>query len=191
MIRRGFAARFAALLLCLPLAAPAVTPTLRVEHYMIWGVTARELRAQMDKYGPVGLNGIRADGYTAWNIQWRFDYDRTRTTCTAIDIRVTVDLRMTMPRWIPPARATPALIARWKRFETALRRHEDGHVAIATESGDEVLRVLHAKPGGRDCAEVGARLNAAGQAVLEESKRRQDRYDRDTDSGRKQGTTAL
>ena len=191
MIPRGLAARVAATLLFLPLAAPAVTPSLRVEHYMIWGVTARELREQMNKYGPVGQTGIRADGYTSWNIQWRFDYDRTRSSCTAINIRVTTDLRMTMPSWIPPARATPALIARWKRFESALRRHEDGHVAIAAETGDEVLRVLRANPGGRDCAEVAARLNAAGQAVLEESKRRQDRYDRDTDSGRKQGTTAL
>ena len=51
--------------------------------------------------------------------------------------------------------------------------------------------MLEANRNGRDCRQLQESLNAAGAAVLAESRLRQARYDRETDSGRKQGVDIL
>jgi predicted secreted Zn-dependent protease len=160
-------------------------------YYTIQGSTTRELRADMNRLGPLSDAGVRNDGYTHWDIQWRYDFDRTAGGCAADNFRVTLEVRMTMPRWNPPAGAPRTLIATWKRFEEALRVHEDGHYQLAVAAADEVRRVLEANRKGRDCRQLEESLNAAGAAVLAESRLRQARYDRETDSGRKQGVDIL
>jgi predicted secreted Zn-dependent protease len=185
---RMFRALATSCLSWMPLAA-AAGPS--VEYYTIQGSTARELRAEMNRLGPTSEAGVRNDGYTHWDIQWRYDYDRTAGGCTAGNFRVTLEVRITMPRWNPPAGAPRELIARWQRFEQALRVHEDGHYDLAVAAADEVRRVLQANRDGLECRRLEEGLNAAGAAVLAELKLRQARYDRDTDSGRKQGVGIL
>lgn len=180
---------FAAFCACLSLTTSAAGPS--VDYYTIRGSTARELRADMNRLGPSNDAGVRNDGYTHWDIQWRYAYDRTVGGCTAGNFRVTLQARMTLPRWDPPAGVPQALIARWKRFADALRVHEDGHYELAVAAADEVRRVLHTNRTGDDCGRLGKRLDAAAAAVLADLRLRQARYDRDTDSGRKQGVGIL
>jgi predicted secreted Zn-dependent protease len=181
----------AILLVCATLSASASAPALSIDHYAINGSTARELRADMNRLGPVSEEGVRNDGYTHWDIQWRYDYDRTAGACLATGIRVTLAVRMTLPRWTPPAGAPTSLIATWTQFENALRTHEDGHHALAKDAADEVRRVLHVNRRGSDCGPLGEKLDATAHAVLAELRRRQVRYDRETDFGRKQGVGVL
>lgn len=180
----------ALLLACAPLIATAVSPSLTVDYYPIVGVTARALRAEMNRLGPTNEAG-RNDGNTNWDIQWRYDYDRNAGGCKAANVRVTLEVRITMPRWTPPANAPRTLIVTWQQFVDALRKHEDGHHKLAIAAADEVERVLRANRTASDCERLGTRLNGAANAVLEDLRRRNARYDRDTDSGRKQGTNVL
>ncbi len=180
----------ALLLVCAPLIATAVSPSFAVDYYPIAGATARALRAEMNRLGPTNEAG-RNDGITHWDIQWRHDYDRNAGGCTAVNVRVTLAVRMTMPRWTPPANAPRALIVTWQQFVDALRKHEDGHYKLSIEAADEVERVLRVNRTASDCKRLEARLNVAGKEVLEDLRRRHARYDRDTDSGRKQGTNVL
>ncbi|MBC8025289.1 MAG: DUF922 domain-containing protein [Steroidobacteraceae bacterium] len=172
-----------------PFAAPAQTPT--TEYYTIQGNSARELRAQMKRLGPLDDAGKRNDGNTNWDIQWRYDYDRTPKGCTITNIRVTLALRVTLPRWTPGPSAPQALVETWTRFIGALRLHEMGHVDLSIAAADEVRRVLEANRRGPDCPTAEATLNAAGMKVLDDLRRRHERYNRDTDSGGKQGTNVL
>jgi predicted secreted Zn-dependent protease len=181
----------ACLLACSPLIATAADPSPTIEYYPIAGVTAKALRAEMNRLGPFDDAGSRNDGKTNWDIQWRYDYDRDAGGCTATHIRVTLKVRMTLPRWTPPANAPRSLIDTWRKFDRALRIHEDGHHRLAIEAADEVRRVLQANRKHSDCKRLETRLNAAGHAVLDELRRRNARYDRETDSGRKQGTIVL
>lgn len=180
----------ALLLVYAPLISTAANPSLTVDYYPIAGATARALRAEMNRLGPTNEAG-RNDGNTHWDVQWRYDYDRNAGGCTAVNVRVTLEVRMTMPRWTPPANAPRTLIVTWQQFVDALRKHEDGHYKLAIEAAEEVGRVLRTNRTASDCERLRTRQNAAANAVLEDLRRRHARYDRDTDSGRKQGTNVL
>jgi len=172
-----------------PLASLAQTPT--IEYYTIQGNTARELRAQMKRLGPLDDAGKRNDGNTNWDIQWRFDYDRIPKGCVITNIRVTLALRVTLPRWTPGKSAPQALIETWTRYIGALRLHEMGHVDLSIAAADDVRRVLEANRRVPDCPTAEATLNAAAMKLLADLRRRHARYDRETDSGGKQGTSVL
>lgn len=172
-----------------PLASPAQTPTM--EYYTIQGNSARELRDQMNRLGPLDDAGKRGHGNTHWNIRWHYDHDRAPQGCAITNIRVTLDLRVTLPRWTPGPSAPQGLVETWTRYIGALRLHELGHVDLAIAAADEVRRVLEANRRGPDCPTTEATMNAAGMKVLDDLRRRQARYDRETDSGGKQGTSVL
>jgi predicted secreted Zn-dependent protease len=181
------AAGVAALTLFAAGAARADRNDFSLEYFTITGDTSRELSAQIDQKGPLGDNGRRSDGYTRWFINWRFDLRTDAIGCSARNIVVDVEIRMTLPQWKPPRSADPALVARWNQYLTALRIHEDGQRCRAEAAAGDVRRALQRERGASDCRTVENRLNARANALLDELRARQDAYDRDTASGRKQG----
>lgn len=172
-------------------AALAAAPAFTLEQFDIHGATARELRAQLNALGPVGETGLRGDGYTHWRIAWTYDLDFRAGRCTAGNVHVTLEVRMTLPRWIPPPDAAPDLVTLWDQYSAALREHEDGHYQIAIRAADDVRHALGARPAGTDCRTLQGQLDDTANQILDDTRRRQADYDRDTDSGRAQGTRVL
>jgi len=181
-----------AVFMCLPMLACADSHNLDVKYYEIAGSTARELRADLNRIGPVSEEtGIRNDAYTHWYIEWRYDFDRDADSCTASNFRVNLTATMTMPHWNPPGNAAPELRELWSKYVAALRHHEDGHYNLAIGAADEVRRQLGARNHGPNCDVLATDLNAAANAVLGDFRQREAAYDHDTDSGRRQGANLL
>ena len=176
-------------LLLLLLAAPVLADRndFAIEYYTIDGTTPRELSDEIDAKGPVGENGLRSDGYTRWYIQWHFDLDSDASGCHATNITVDLDVHMILPQWRPPPGADPAVVARWNRYLEALRLHEDGHRYRADAASGDVRRALQREGVAADCATLTERLNSRANALLAALRIQQADYDRDTQSGRRQG----
>ena len=165
--------------------------TLDLEYFDVHGSSARELRADLGRLGPVADNGVRGDAYTHWRIAWKFDLTERGPDCIAGNFRVDLTVTMTLPRWLPPNDAPADLVALWDQYSTALRFHEDGHYRIALATAQEVTRRLKAESRGKACNTLENKLNSTANAVLDEYRTRQSDYDRETDSGRAQGTNVL
>jgi predicted secreted Zn-dependent protease len=163
----------------------------RIEYFDVHGSTARELRADLSRVGPVGETGIRGDGYTEYRIAWRFTMTSKDGVCRAHDVEVDLDVRMMLPRWKQPAAASAALVRTWNRFSEVLREHEDGHHRIAVAAAREVRRKLRGAPKSADCRALEARMNASANEVLREYRQRQADFDRKTDYGRVQSAGIL
>jgi predicted secreted Zn-dependent protease len=183
--------RAAGLLLALASLPVAAGDSLSVEYFDIQGATARELREELSRLGPVADNGIRGDAFTRWQISWKFDLTERDKACIAGNFAVDLTVTMFLPRWVPPADASAELIALWDRYSAAVRFHEDGHHRIALAAGQEVMRRLNAESRGQGCKALENRLKAVVDEVLIEYRARQADYDRETDSGRAQGTNIL
>lgn len=175
----------------MPAFAGAAGDPLTIDYFTIKGATARELRNELNRLGPIGDTGLRGDGYTHWHIAWKFEFESRGNTCVADNIRVTLEVHMILPRWDPPSDASSSLVALWDRYLTALRFHEDGHYNIALAAADEVRRSLVLDRTGGDCPALEKRLNSRANDILNRTRQEQAEYDRETDSGRKQGTSIL
>lgn len=187
-MRRGLllCAAFGAALLAVPVLADVQTRA-QTEHYDIRGSSAADLRAEMRARGPAGPDGRRFDGYTRWYVSWRYTFRSGGSQCaidrTATEVRVTT----TLPRWTDEARADSALRGQWQRYLAALTQHEDGHAQNGLGAARDIDAAIARLPAEPTCDALGARANAAGQAILRQYNQRDLDYDRETGHGRSQG----
>jgi predicted secreted Zn-dependent protease len=172
----------------LAMAGSARADSFRVDSFDIHGSTARQLRDDLTRRGPVGETGIPGDAYTEYRIAWRFSMRMNDGACRVDNVVVDLDVTMQLPRWDPPAGVPPLLIDTWKRFSKDLREHEDGHHRLAIAAAQEVRRRLQARVRASGCDRLKAKLNERANEVLREYRERQHQYDLDTDYGRAGGT---
>ena len=172
-------------------SAAARADSFRVENFTIRGATARELRDELTRLGPVGETGIRGDGYTEYRIAWKFSMRLKDGVCRADNVAVDLDVTMRLPSWDPPAGVAPQLITTWNRFSEVLREHEDGHHRLAIAAAREVRRKLRARAKTSSCEALKAKLNGRANQVLREYRERRQEYDLETDYGRARGTGVL
>jgi predicted secreted Zn-dependent protease len=171
----------------------AATPVLedrndfQLEYVTVAGSTEQALRADLDAKGTRGEDGVRSDGYTQWTLTWNFDTEPRVGGCTTRRVFVDLVIRMTLPRWYPPAGTDPDLVARWNRYADALRLHEDGHRYRAEATAGDIRRVLTLGRGSPDCGVLRKQLNARAHELLGGLRQNQAAYDRDTRRGETQG----
>jgi hypothetical protein len=96
------------------------------------------------------------------------------------DVRVTVNLAVTMPEWPGRTNASEAARVEWDRFYQSLDEHEQGHVDLTRQT----LSGLAESLVGKTEAEAKAAVEEAEKKLNEAY----EAYDVDTDHGRKRGT---
>jgi predicted secreted Zn-dependent protease len=164
------------------------SPLIRIseEFYEIRGSTAEELHGEMQRLGPLGEEGRRFHGWTAWTINWRYVSQPSGSACRATRVEVTAEITLTLPRWRAPPDAPESLRRQWDAYLAALRVHEDGHrdLAVAT------ARRVHSRLSGfrtSDCRDFNREANTEGQRILDRLRADNRRYDEETGHGRTQG----
>jgi predicted secreted Zn-dependent protease len=161
------------------LAACARGPVLESiahETYRVSGRTRDELVASLDRDRPRPY-----DGWTDWHVAYEWDDVDCDGRCRPTTTRVALDLRVTLPS----AAETPGPPV-WVAYLERLSAHEAGHVRVARRGARRLSGAL-ARVSGPTEADARGRLRAIGRAWLERIEARQQRYDRRTDHGRRQG----
>jgi predicted secreted Zn-dependent protease len=180
----------------LPAPVPAVPPrssarpaglsiATHERSYDVTGTTVAELRDAIRRLGPQE-QGQAADALTVWDLEWTYAERRSGDGCALRDIRVSLSVTMTLPRWDAPADAPAPLVAAWRQYLDHVKIHEAGHRAIAEQYAHRLLSALtRLRAGSCDAvwdaaSRTAARVNAEGQA-------RNRAYDVETKSGQTQG----
>jgi predicted secreted Zn-dependent protease len=91
---------------------PVIAGATQVVCYDIEGSTESELSAMMDELSPVAPDKIS----TKWAVSWNWPGYGTND-CDLSSATVTLtELVSIMPRWDPPADASPQLVAKWNQY---------------------------------------------------------------------------
>ena len=161
-----------------------------IEYRDIVGNNEDALAAALKQVGSTNANGDRFAASTRWQLRWNFRVEQhPGASCQLASAKTELDIHLTLPRWMPPRNASPALVKKWNRFADALRKHEDGHRDIAIEAARVVTdRVAAAQPEG-DCATLKKRLGRIADDTLREYKDKESSYDVTTMHGQTQGAT--
>lgn len=163
-----------------------VARQVQVETYDVNGTSARELRQELDRKGPL-FEGRRFDARTRWWVRWRYDLAPVGSGCRAVRPRVDLDVTITLPRWRRSSGAAPDLVARWERYLEDLREHEDGHAEVGEQAARAIAGLLQDLPAEADCGSAEQAADAAAQAEIQRANGRDREYDRETGHGATQG----
>jgi predicted secreted Zn-dependent protease len=159
--------------------------------YYIEGGSALVLLAQMDKKGPVGLDGRNHPARTKWEVQWRFRHNMHGSVCKMEKISVTVGLTSIKPRWRDEAQGPSSLRERWKKLIEAVDRNEAFHKQQALDAGSEIEKVLNGLAPKKNCEALTDEANQAAKEVLGVHQSASRDYDLRTNYGRKNGVSLI
>jgi predicted secreted Zn-dependent protease len=169
------------------LEAPTIHDT--IDYRDVGGRTRAQLVASLDRVAVGEPGNERFYANTHWELRWSFRIGSTGGDCHVTSASTDLTVNMSLPRWNPPPNAARDLIERWNRFSTALRRHEDGHRDIAIDAAHELARRITGTPPAGDCEKLKQSVGRRADAVLDEYRAKERRYDETTGHGRTQGAT--
>jgi predicted secreted Zn-dependent protease len=141
--------------------------------------------AQIEYYDVQAPGGHQ--GTASWNMSYTY---RTRTApgsgCAVDSVATKLDLKVRLPRWSPPAGASPDLSTRWERYMDALRVHENGHLQTGRDLESNFKRAASGIVTA-DCGALGTALRASFDSLLRQANQRDKDYDAQTGHGATQG----
>jgi hypothetical protein len=106
-----------------------------------------------------------------------FDFNVSTTGDPATNATLKVKQMMTLPKWVEREKQCPAVQKAWDDFASALRQHEDGHVAIDKKE--------FASAHTRFVRKNGTAVKTESDQLRADVLQAQDDYDTKTDHGRK------
>ena len=167
-------------------AAPRAAITAREQYYDIDGSSAGALRNQISRLGPKDESGKSQDALTVWSIEWGYGTAQRDDSCVLRDVKVTLNVSVTLPRWKPPATATADVRKKWQAYLTAVRLHEAGHRTIAERNAREVMAALTPLRGAT-CDKLSDEATRTAERIVADGRARNRAYDIQTKHGQTQG----
>ena len=175
-----------------PAPGPAATSALRAsivateQYYDIDGSSAGALRDQINRLGPKDESGKSRDALTVWSIEWGYGAASRPDDCVLRDVKVTLTVTVTLPRWKPPASASAELLKSWQAYLKAVRVHEAGHRTIAERNAREVMAAL-TPLRGMNCDLLSDEASRTAERIVADGRARNRAYDVETKHGQTQG----
>jgi len=171
-----------------PVAASVPRPSMVAteQYYDIDGSSAGALRDQINRLGPKDESGKSRDALTVWSLEWSYAATSRPDGCVLRDVKVTLNVAVTLPRWKPPATATPEVVKSWQAYLRAVRLHEAGHRAIAERNAREVMAALTPLRGA-NCDLLSSDATRTAEQIVADGRARNRAYDVETKHGQTQG----
>ncbi len=167
-------------------ATPRAFIAAREQYYDIDGSSAGALRDQIQRLGPKDESGKSRDALSVWSIESGYAAAQRGDSCVLRDVKVTLNVTVTLPRWKPPATATAQLVRTWQAYSKAVRLHEAGHRTIAERNAREVMAALRALRG-TNCDRLLNDASNTVEQIVADGRARNRAYDVQTQHGQTQG----
>jgi len=167
-------------------AALGASITAREQYYDIDGSSAGALRDQIRRLGPKDESGTAHDALTVWSLEWTYGTAQRGDSCALKDVRVTLNVSVTLPRWTPPATATARLKDSWRTYLRNVRLHEAGHRTIAERNARELMTALTPLRGA-SCESLANEATRLAERIVADGRARNRAYDVQTKHGQTQG----
>ena len=162
-------------------ATAAPTEQVATRTYRVTGSTEAQIRASID----ANRTGDY-DAETRWFIDWSYTSVVRDGSCRVKTWKTHTRINFTYPRWIVPSDATSALRAKWTRYMSRLRLHENGHAAIGRGVARKIQATLRATTAPT-CATLDRTLGTTVRRHFAAGNAADRAYDRRTKHGEAQG----
>ena len=164
-------------LTCAP--APAASLAKTYAYFSIGGSTLEEIEKELTARGPqVKSTGHRHPGATRMEFTSRVGYAEKNGRCSVVSARVTVQVKIILPRWRQRGHAAQDVRLIWDTLESDIRRHEESHVVIAKNHARELEQALKAIGRQKNCQIAAAKAKTTSEKILERHDRAQDAFDK-------------
>lgn len=147
--------------------------------FLIGGRTAKDLDDELERKGPhTSGSGLRHPGATRIRFGGTMDYVRRPGQCAIGNVRVTVSIKIIVPRWKNRAKADPELGLIWDTLSADINRHEARHAEIAVQHARDLDEKLKALPSASSCGALQQTVSDLTDQVTRDHDADQIRFDK-------------
>jgi|WetSurMetagenome_2_1015567.scaffolds.fasta_scaffold19363_6 predicted secreted Zn-dependent protease len=158
-------------------AEPEVS--VKTDYYYVNGATPNAIRKDMN----LKRSG-KYDAYTNWHVTWNFDARKNaQRFCEISNVKVKLDIKFIFPQWTPNRSANQKVIERWDDYYSALTEHENHHKEIAETMAQEIEDSLNTLSQEVDCKNLKSIAHDTAHQILNNYKKKQHDYDKETNHG--------
>jgi predicted secreted Zn-dependent protease len=158
-----------------------------LKYYDVQGRTPGDVAKSMQALGPEA-NEFFGHPRSSYSATWHKRKDGAGQ-CDLLSVQVTTASQMMLPRWTPPADTGPGSSAEWRRFMSALQRHQVEHKRISDRGARQLLDGLLGLK--TFCSEVPRDVKRLTDSINVQTQSRQAAYDLRTHRGGTQGAVFL
>lgn len=177
---------FALVLFCSAGSMCAQHVSCRTNYYAVTGSDLREIHQSFRAARPSRETGGH-DGFTVWNVSWRFNTFYNGSVCRLSGFSTTTTITIALPRWIVPTNATDTLKAEWARYIKALGQHEYGHAQLALGAAGEIQKRIREVTEDPSCDSLNQRVSGVCEGIMQKYKDFDAAYDQRTNHGLNDG----
>ena len=150
-----------------------------VDYYKISGTTTAALDREIKRKGPKINGGLHAVAVARIKMFPKVTYQQLGDRCRVESAKVTVDARVTLPKWTSRAKASEQLGEAWDNIDRYTRLHEATHVNMAFSYAKRMEDSILALPSMKTCKSLRAKTKKLVDRYLKEHDAAQRKYDRD------------
>ena len=158
----------------------------KTNYYAVTGGDLREIHQSFRASRPWRETEAH-DGFTVWNVSWRFNTIYNGSLCRLTTFSTTTTINITLPRWVAPTNAADSLKAEWDRYIRALGQHEYGHAQLALMAAAEIQKRAREVTDDPSCDGLKQRVSSLCEGVLQKYKDLDTSYDQRTNHGMNDG----
>ncbi|HEX9879059.1 MAG TPA: DUF922 domain-containing protein [Candidatus Binatia bacterium] len=162
---------------------------LKTVYYDVAGRNLEEIRKELDLKSPVRHGDERFHANTSWSVTWNMRWMAKAFSCEVTDVTAQVDITVTLPRWPGLEDAPREAGEEWHRYYGVLVEHENGHRDLAIEAGKKIEEGIRRMGARENCATMKSDANRIGRGIVRTYEALSEKYDEETDHGRKPKTS--
>lgn len=174
---RTVVAAAACMALSMPASYAAGAVNSRTTYYAISGSNGMQLYLSMVRRGPRHGLLSRAIAQTSYRVEWDARVEAADGVCRVTSARPKLSITYAYPR--PAEKMSPAVKARWNRFMTGVRRHEETHGRLAQQMVDAAYKSVRGLKiaGDSSCRKTRREMKRRTDAAYALYEARQVRFD--------------
>ncbi|MCX8997541.1 DUF922 domain-containing protein [Rhizobiaceae bacterium BDR2-2] len=160
-------------------AAAETVVSKSIRYYTIGGRTSAEIDRELARHGPMTRStGSRHPGTTEIRFGGEISYAEEGGRCRVRDVKVTLNTKITLPRWRNRNRANGEMALLWDTLAADIKRHEERHAEIARNYARTLENRLSRLTSTRTCAELQKKASEVTERTSAEHDADQARFDR-------------
>lgn len=146
--------------------------------YPLQGLTSREIHRDLMRSGPRDDGGKIIEGEVGDHLTVDFRSRMDGNVCRAFNERVTLKLKIQLPKWVDEGRAAPDVRASWKQYMDKLLAHENRHKEIAISTAQTAHDIVHMASASGSCKGFSAKVHRTVKRAIADAEEKQEAWDK-------------
>lgn len=155
------------------------------KRYSVHPTSKSQLLQAANQASTIRSNGEVFHGYTQWNISWNFRWQNAGNRCRMVKVNTKLVIEYTMPKLFSKDSEVKGV---WNKWYPNLLKHEKRHGELAKQAAAKINTQLANIKSRANCTLLSSDANKLGNSILDELRKNNERYDKQTNHGQTEGT---